>query len=294
MKLMPRPLFITAFLLMVVSVTVCFKADNTDFEHAREIIVMRSIGHQILLSSGDSSSRVLPITKTGDNQYHIRFENTLKFTPDSVVKIIGQAIKANNLPSDYIVNVVQCQNNQVIFGFAILQTEQTNLMPCRGRQQPKACYAIEITFRDTALGALNKNYFVGAGGGLTALILVLGGIRISSRQKKPAGSVVNPPLINSEIIAIGNYKFHKANRYLEYGQEQIELSAKESKLLYILAGKLNELVERDELQKVWEDEGVIVGRSLDVFISKLRKKLENDPTVRLVNVHGKGYKLEIN
>jgi DNA-binding response OmpR family regulator len=48
------------------------------------------------------------------------------------------------------------------------------------------------------------------------------------------------------------------------------------------------------LQKeIWEDEGIIVGRSLDVFISKLRKKLENDSAVKLVNIHGKGYKLEI-
>jgi DNA-binding response OmpR family regulator len=46
------------------------------------------------------------------------------------------------------------------------------------------------------------------------------------------------------------------------------------------------------LQKVWEDEGVIVGRSLDMFISKLRKKLEINPTVRMVNIHGRGYKLE--
>jgi len=43
---------------------------------------------------------------------------------------------------------------------------------------------------------------------------------------------------------------------------------------------------------VWENEGVIVTRSLDVFISRLRKKLEKDPNVRLTNVHGKGYKLE--
>jgi DNA-binding response OmpR family regulator len=48
------------------------------------------------------------------------------------------------------------------------------------------------------------------------------------------------------------------------------------------------------LKRVWEDEGVITGRSLDVFISKLRKKLKNDPSVQIVNVHGKGYKLESN
>jgi hypothetical protein len=173
------------------------------------------------------------------------------------------------------------------------QTEQTDLVPCKGRKQPKGCYSVNITFRNAALSAINKDYFVGAGGGLVALMLVFSGLRISNRQKKTAGSLVKAPSVTYEVIPIGHYKFHSDKHYLEYDKEQTGLSDKESKLLYILAGKLNELVERGELQKVWEDKGVIVGRSLDMFISKLRKKLENDPTVRLVNIHGKGYKLEV-
>lgn len=59
-----------------------------------------------------------------------------------------------------------------------------------------------------------------------------------------------------------------------------------------LGGKV--AIERSRLQKeIWEDEGGIAGRSLDMFISKLRKKLEFDPNIRLVVIRGKGYKLEI-
>jgi DNA-binding response OmpR family regulator len=47
------------------------------------------------------------------------------------------------------------------------------------------------------------------------------------------------------------------------------------------------------MKEVWEDEGVIVGRSLDMFVSKLRKKLQADPCISILNVHGKGYKLVI-
>jgi len=62
----------------------------------------------------------------------------------------------------------------------------------------------------------------------------------------------------------------------------------------ILALSPNEIIERSRLQKeVWEDEGVIVGRSLDMFISKLRKKLEVDPNINIVVIRGKGYKLEV-
>jgi DNA-binding response OmpR family regulator len=77
-------------------------------------------------------------------------------------------------------------------------------------------------------------------------------------------------------------------------RRKFPLTIKEAKLLSIFAANLNQIVDRNRLQKeVWEDEGVIVGRSLDMFISKLRKKLEQDPNVKLTNIHGKGYKLEV-
>ena len=58
--------------------------------------------------------------------------------------------------------------------------------------------------------------------------------------------------------------------------------------------KPNQIVTREELTKqVWEDNGVFVGRSLDTYISKLRKILKDDSTLKLTNVHGVGYKLEV-
>ncbi|WP_394341510.1 winged helix-turn-helix domain-containing protein [Albibacterium indicum] len=74
----------------------------------------------------------------------------------------------------------------------------------------------------------------------------------------------------------------------------IDLTRTETRLLLIFALSPNETIERSRLQKeIWEDKGVIVGRSLDIFISKLRKKLEFDPSVQIVVVRGKGYKLQI-
>jgi DNA-binding winged helix-turn-helix (wHTH) protein len=56
----------------------------------------------------------------------------------------------------------------------------------------------------------------------------------------------------------------------------------------------NQIIKRDELtKKVWEDNGVFVGRSLDTYISKLRKILKDDDSIRITNVHGVGYKLEV-
>jgi len=72
----------------------------------------------------------------------------------------------------------------------------------------------------------------------------------------------------------------------------IELTSKESELLNLLYGSTNKTVEHDFiLNKVWGDEGDYVGRTLDVYISKLRKKFGNDATIQIKNIKGLGYKL---
>ena len=74
----------------------------------------------------------------------------------------------------------------------------------------------------------------------------------------------------------------------------IELTSKESELLSLLYESVNHTVDRETiLNKVWGDEGDYVGRTLDVYISKLRKKLENDSSIQLKNIRGVGYKLII-
>jgi DNA-binding response OmpR family regulator len=74
----------------------------------------------------------------------------------------------------------------------------------------------------------------------------------------------------------------------------IALTDKEYKILELLNINFGQLTPREDLiQQIWANEGVITGRSLDMFVSKLRKKLSADPDVRITNIHGKGYKLEI-
>ena len=88
--------------------------------------------------------------------------------------------------------------------------------------------------------------------------------------------------------------FDSKNRKLIINEKTIDLTGTEARVLLIFALSPNETIARSRLQKeIWEDEGVIVGRSLDMFISKLRKKLEVDPNIKIVVIRGKGYKLEI-
>ncbi len=290
-----RFLFISAILLLVVSVIACFKPDADDFALSKEAVVMRSIGHQILLSTGDSTSRVLPIGKIGDHEYLIRFEHAFTFKTDSIIKIIRHAITAGHLPPDYVVDVTDSRSKQVVYGFAVLKTEQNQVLPCKGRLQPKADYAVHIKFRDNNTGLMNKNNMARVSGSLAVIMLIFSGLGLNRRQQKILPSPIRPTsAVEPSAITIGLYRFNPAHPFLELNQEQVKLSDKEFKLLIILTRHLNTVVDRNHLQKVWEDDGVIVGRSLDMFISKLRKKLDQDPAVKLVNVHGKGYKLEVN
>jgi DNA-binding response OmpR family regulator len=96
------------------------------------------------------------------------------------------------------------------------------------------------------------------------------------------------------MITLGSVLFDAKGRKLMVNGKTIDLTGTETRVLRIFALSPNETIERSRLQKeIWEDEGVIVGRSLDMFISKLRKKLEIDPNIKIVVIRSKGYKLEV-
>lgn len=97
-----------------------------------------------------------------------------------------------------------------------------------------------------------------------------------------------------ELAALGKFLFNVNGQRLLLESEVVSLTDKECKVLKLLHQNFGELIPRETLmQEVWINEGVITGRSLDMFVSKLRKKLSRDPELRITNVHGKGYKLEI-
>lgn len=96
----------------------------------------------------------------------------------------------------------------------------------------------------------------------------------------------------SSTFTIGNYYFDYTNQYLKLGDQKQKLSTKEAELLRMLCLKKNDVLTREEaLIKIWHDDNYFNGRSMDVFLSKLRKYLRDDSKVEIVNVHGKGYKL---
>ncbi len=262
---------------------------NENFDLAKRQILLRNIGHEILLHAGDSTSRVLPVREIAPNEYQVRFENEFTFQTDSLVKIIRRSLEKDPLAENYIVTVLNCSGKEVLFGYGIFQKEQNNIIPCLGRRQPRACYLINIRFQNMAFTPIPKAYLVG---GLSVFAFI--GL-LAVRPFRTRRSRVATADTNAGVLKIGHTLFEPGKRQITISGITTELTPKENKLLKIFADSSGNLIERHRLQKeIWEDEGVIVGRSLDVFISKLRKKLEGDASIQIVNVHGKGYRLQIN
>ena len=91
---------------------------------------------------------------------------------------------------------------------------------------------------------------------------------------------------------IGGYSFNYDKRLLKFKGEDQKLTSKESELLKLLCENKNNLVERSTaLMKIWKDESYFTSRSMDVYITKLRGYLKNDPKIQIANVHGSGFKL---
>ena len=259
---------------------------SNDFDIARREILLRKIGHELLLQSGDSTSRVLPVKKIADNEYQISFENALTFHADSLVNTTQRLLAKDPLASDYVVNVLKSGEPGVTYGYAISKNKKDDIVTCIGSRQPVARYMINIKFKPTAILTVKNKYLLGG----LSLFAFVGFIFLkSAKPRKPL-----PGGQNTGMVALGSAWFDAKNRKLIINENTTDLTGTETRVLSIFALSPNEAIARSRLQKeIWEDEGVIVGRSLDMFISKLRKKLEPDPNIKIAVIRGKGYKLEI-
>ncbi len=97
---------------------------------------------------------------------------------------------------------------------------------------------------------------------------------------------------NDDSIAIGNYIFNLTKQTLDYSGNIQFLTHREASLLHLLIENKNDILDRSlVLKKIWGDDDFFNGRSMDVFITKLRKKLSLDPNIQIINVRSQGYKL---
>ena len=325
-------------------------------------LIIRQIGHRLLLQAGDLTSRVLPVTEIGEGTFLLRFENEFDFNHDSLMVLSQGLLPKTQFPSGYTVTVHDCMKGGIVYGFQLNNTSP-DILACRGRSQPPGCYTIEFAFPDFYENVKQKKADIDQ---LTESVKVdpqevnpkpeelktrtfdydidqrtegLTSVKVDPQEVNPKleefktttfdyplinvvyggmlvllgvtlfigrfGKILKPaPVQNQnhviikesvpELAALGKFLFNVKGQRLLLGSEVISLTDKECKVLELLHKNFGELIPRETLmQEVWINEGVITGRSLDMFVSKLRKKLSHDPDLRITNVHSRGYKLEI-
>ena len=275
-----------AVLVFLIGISSCTSESNGDFSEVVKVS-LREVGHQLLLANQDSTSLVKPVVAIDELKYQLSFQQDISIDPDSLAALIKNSFQKADLPQDYLVEVIQCADQEVGYSYEMKQQVEKAIVPCGGRILPTACYMVTVRFTKAAVLAKdNSNYLYT----LTAVVIFLFVYLLYRRITRSSFEAED-----KNYSSLGRFKFYPEQNKLIKEATEIGLTRIECELLAIFVAQPNQIIKRDQLTKqVWEDNGVVVGRSLDTYISKLRKKLQDDDSIKITNIHGVGYKLEIN
>lgn len=276
---------------------------KTSSNPIRNQIAMRSIGHELLKESGNDTSQLAVVQQNGSD-YTIALGDDFHFIPDSLMKTVNRIMATSGISSKYFVQMYNCDSSELVYGYGFDARSRAAAMPCLGRFQPRDCYKLTISLNDVpadsvqasiptenATPELESDQASSTASQLALVFVMVGLVMLYSWNNKKLKKAEEA---SSNHINIGKYQFDIRHLKLIHDNEVDELTSKEADLLLLLFQHINETVERSTiLKEVWEDEGSYDGRTLDVYISKLRKKLESDPSIKIINVRGVGYKLAV-
>ncbi len=255
-------------------------------------LALRRTADILLRANGDSLSEIPPVKQTDASTFSVQMDRMFDY--DKLPEILQHSLDSYHIDRPYSVAVLDCTTGEVKLGYQFLDLQQPGGVACKGRSRDEGCYTLQIRFTletPKPKSAGNTWLLVSFGGTLAGLGFIAWN---RSRHKKvPEIKSQDAPIPHSRL-AFGNSWLDTANQTL-YNNETIQtLTFREAKLLALFARNVNQVLERDLILKsVWEDEGVTVGRSVDVFVSRLRKVLAADPHVKINAIHGVGYKMEV-
>lgn len=255
-------------------------------------LALRRTAHTLLREQGDSTSRIAPVQQIDDHTFAIRLEKT--FSYDAIPALLQKSLERQQITTAYDVSVLDCTKGEVQLGYSFYDLKSPDGIACSGRIQQEGCHTLQVTFREPM--ATSPSGSLWWAGTLGFLLAGLSGLvwHHLARSKESSGVVSEEEGNENNLIHFGQSHFNPANQSVQVAGTLHQLTYRETKLLRLFAERPNQLLERDFILKsVWEDEGITVGRSVDVFVSRLRKFLQRDTSIRLACVHGVGYRLEI-
>ncbi|WP_421800224.1 winged helix-turn-helix domain-containing protein [Haliscomenobacter sp.] len=264
------------------------KENETHLVPTRVNLALREAGDRLMDLAGDSTSTIAPVRRKDAHTWQLRLER--RFNYDSLPQILRRALLRQAIRLDYNVAVVRCKDNELILGYSASGLELEGEVPCGGRELAADCLNIELSFLDKVIPRPNpwKTSFLLLSG---FLFLAALGTVVYRRKTIPIPSLEES---NPNQLRFGQSSFDFANQTLWVNDQLKNLTFREAKLLNYLIQHANQVLDRERiLEAIWQDEGMLVGRSLDVFISRLRKLLQEDENIKIVSVHGVGYRFEV-
>lgn len=261
---------------------------NADREENIQLALRRA-ADKLLRISGDSSSRIEIKRNTEEDHWEIHLNSG--FSYDSLPPLLQNSLDLFQIRESYSVQVRRCDNDQIDLGYHQFDFLNQGTTPCAGRELTKECRYIRVNFNVPVLeNWLLKPVYI-----MALSFLLLSGLGVYwLKRKKQILTHKTESSKAEDSIRLGSSTFYPKSQIVLYQNQSIKLSFREAKLLNFFALRPHQLLDRELiLKEIWEDEGVMVGRSLDVFVSRLRKKLSADPSIRINAVHGIGYRLEL-
>lgn len=242
-------------------------------------LAVRGIGDQLLRLAGDHETPVPPVERLENGTLRLSFKNNLGIQPDSLSKLSLSKIP-EQLASHMMVNVKEVASDKVVYAFEIDYGGEHNI-PCLGRALAAGNYRIDFQFyQQTGLASEYQLSMISVAG-FALIFFAFTGLKKETTDSENEHTV-------------GGFIIDDDKSCLRFNNEEIQLTRKELSLISILFENVGKLVSRDFLvEQIWSKEGVVTGRSLDMFISRLRKKLSVNPQVKITNQHGKGYMLVV-
>ena len=261
-------------------------------------LALRRTAHLLLKQADDSTSTIVPVQHTAENSYAVILNH--HFNYDSLPRFVQNSFDFYDISGKYDVALWDCPHTELVLGYNSVDFNEKGEVPCVGRTQTNDCLNFAVTFTDPSVLGHSYGGLMAALGGLFVLALGVMAYFLYPYFKKKdvlptAESIITTEKKeNAHLISIGDSIFDTRNQTILINEVEQKLTFQESQLLELFCAHKNKLLDRDFILKsVWDDDGALITRTVDVFVSRLRKILKPDASLKIANVHGRGYRFEI-
>ncbi len=262
----------------------------------KNALAVRQVGHDYLRAMGDSTSLIPAVREREDGSLVLPLGRCIDY--DDLLAACTLAMEQYGIRQAYTLALEDYISGEIFLGSLIYPfPTEFDAVACGGRDQEDRLANISITFEREDKAATPTGFYWLGGFGFFLLVAapLVGRMTAIRPADVPANASVAVVVGEPQALFITPTSYlNETALLLSIDGDEQDLTYREAKLLTYLANRPNEVLSRTDIHDaVWGEEGIITGRSLDVFVSRLRKKLAAADEVEIQTVHGVGYRFRV-